>query len=128
MESTMEINAAPLYPSLLGSALIDKHLQISKKECLEDASHDFSDDDGRLDEPTAAAGDRVSTRGTEERSDDKAQRPNRILKAPFDRTGKKLRLDNHQRRNLAKRGDPRVAATSALRTPQMRRGFSDQAR
>jgi hypothetical protein len=47
-----------LYPSLLGSALIDKHLQISKLECLEDASHDFSDGYGRLDEPAAAGGDR----------------------------------------------------------------------
>jgi hypothetical protein len=47
-----------VYPSLLGSALIDKHLQISKKECLEDASIDFSDGDGRLDEPPAAGGDR----------------------------------------------------------------------
>jgi hypothetical protein len=47
-----------VYPSLLGSALIDKHLQISKKECLEDAGIDFTDSDGRLDEPAAAAGDR----------------------------------------------------------------------
>jgi hypothetical protein len=31
-------------------------LQISKKECLEDASIDFSDGDGRLDEPAAARG------------------------------------------------------------------------
>jgi hypothetical protein len=44
-------NSWSLYSSLLGSALIDKHLQISKQECLEDASHDFSDGDGRLDEP-----------------------------------------------------------------------------
>jgi hypothetical protein len=29
---------------------------------------------------------------------------NRILKEQFDRTGRKLRLSNHQRRNLAKRG------------------------
>jgi hypothetical protein len=29
-------------------------LQISKKECLENARHDFSDGDGRLDEPAAA--------------------------------------------------------------------------
>jgi hypothetical protein len=29
---------------------------------------------------------------------------NRVLKQQFESTGKKLRLDNHQRRNLAKRG------------------------
>jgi hypothetical protein len=48
----------PLYPSLLVSALIANHLQISQKACLEDASVDISDGDGRLDEPAAAAGDR----------------------------------------------------------------------
>jgi hypothetical protein len=45
-----------LYPSLLVSALIDKHLQISKKECLEDASPVIFSDVGGVDEPPAAAG------------------------------------------------------------------------
>jgi hypothetical protein len=73
-------------------------LQVSKTDQLEDASHDISDGAGRLDEPAAAADDRISAQSTEEQSDDKAQRPNQLLKEPLDRTGKKLRPGSHQRR------------------------------